>query len=331
MEKLVSVIVPAYNIEEHIGRCLESILNQTYRNLEIIVVDDGSNDQTRGIIDQYAKKDKRIVVIHKKNGGVSAARNSGIDIASGDYISFVDGDDQIENDMYETLVTMLETENADIAHCGYRMVFPNRTDYYYNTKIKKIQTQEEGLIDLLLGEKIQPTLNNKLYRRNLFKNIRLDEKLKINEDLEVNYRLFKKSRKSVYYDIALYFYMIRSSSASKTNSTFIKLRDSLDVLNRIYQNENNEKVKATVYYRYIYLLMSICRTKDMQEEIKGLKKECRKVLRQQIKTLEYKKYISSKLKLMIWGYLRVPVLMNIIYKIYDKKTGSSKRYEIDGE
>lgn len=331
MGKLVSIIVPAYNIEKYIGRCLESILNQTYKNLEIIVIDDGSNDKTVQIIDEYAKKDKRIIAMHKKNGGVSSARNLGLDIASGDYIGFVDGDDQIENDMYETLVTMLENENADIAHCGYKMIFPNRTDYYYNTKEKKIQTQEEGLIDLLLGEKIQPALYNKLYRKNLFQKIRLDERLRINEDLEVNYRLFKQSKKSIYYDITPYFYMIRSSSATKTNTILVKLRDPLKVLNKIYQNEDNEKVKAIAYYRYIYLLMSVCRIKETQKEIKEFKEECRKILKQQIKTAEYKKYIKLKLKVMIFGYLKMPTFMNIIYKIYDKKTGASKRYEIDGE
>ena len=144
-EKLVSVIIPAYNIEDYIGRCLDSIISQTYKNLEIIVVDDGSRDYTGEILDNYAKKDRRIKVIHKENGGVSSARNKGIEAAEGDYIGFIDGDDLIEPGMYKTLVDLLEEENADIAHCGYQMVFPDRVDYYYNTGKKKIQTKEEGL------------------------------------------------------------------------------------------------------------------------------------------------------------------------------------------
>ena len=127
-EKLVSVIIPAYNIEDYIGRCLDSIISQTYKNLEIIVVDDGSRDHTGEILDNYAKKDRRIKVIHKENGGVSSARNKGIEAAEGDYIGFIDGDDLIESEMYKTLVDLLEEENADIAHCGYQMVFPDRID-----------------------------------------------------------------------------------------------------------------------------------------------------------------------------------------------------------
>ena len=132
-EKLVSVIIPAYNIEDYIGRCLDSIISQTYKNLEIIVVDDGSKDHTGEILDNYAKKDRRIKVIHKENGGVSSARNKGIEVAEGDYIGFIDGDDLIEPGMYKTLVDLLEEENADIAHCGYQMVFPDRIDYSHNT------------------------------------------------------------------------------------------------------------------------------------------------------------------------------------------------------
>ena len=113
-EKLVSVIIPAYNIEDYIGRCLDSIISQTYKNLEIIVVDDGSRDYTGEILDNYAKKDRRIKVIHKENGGVSSARNKGIEAAEGDYIGFIDGDDLIEPEMYKTLVDLLEEENADI-------------------------------------------------------------------------------------------------------------------------------------------------------------------------------------------------------------------------
>ena len=186
-EKLVSVIIPAYNIEDYIGRCLDSIISQTYKNLEIIVVDDGSRDHTGEILDNYAKKDRRIKVIHKENGGVSSARNKGIEAAEGDYIGFIDGDDLIESEMYKTLVDLLEEENADIAHCGYQMVFPDRVDYYHNTGKKKIQTTEEGLKDLLSGEMIEPGLVNKLYKKELIKNCRLDETVKINEDLLMNF------------------------------------------------------------------------------------------------------------------------------------------------
>lgn len=148
MEPLISVIIPAYNIENYIERCMESVCRQTYRNLEIIVVDDGSKDQTGTVIDRMAQKDSRIIPIHKMNEGVSAARNTGLDRARGEYIGFVDGDDFIEENMYEFLLKNAQKYQADISHCGYQMVFPDRIDYYYNTGAIIIQDQRQGVYDL---------------------------------------------------------------------------------------------------------------------------------------------------------------------------------------
>ena len=291
-EKLVSVIIPAYNIEDYIGRCLDSIISQTYKNLEIIVVDDGSRDRTGEILDDYVKKDPRMKVVHKKNGGVSSARNTGIDIAEGDYIGFVDGDDRIDPKLFETLVKLINEENADIAHCGYQMVFPDRVDYYYNTGKRVIQTKEQGLKDLLAGEMIEPALYNKLYKRELFENVRLNESLKINEDLDVNYRLFKKSQKSIYYDLPLYSYMIRKNSATGSNTVIRKNEDSLKVLEQIKNDCKSEKeIYSIAYRRYVYLLMAICR---MDIDQITYQKSKRDILKKELKTKDFKQYISSK-------------------------------------
>lgn len=330
-EKLVSVIIPAYNIEDYIGRCLDSIISQTYKNLEIIVVDDGSRDHTGEILDNYAKKDRRIKVIHKENGGVSSARNKGIEVAEGDYIGFIDGDDLIEPEMYKILVDLLEEENADIAHCGYQMVFPDRVDYYHNTGKKKIQTTEEGLKDLLSGEIIEPGLVNKLYKKELIKNCRLDETVKINEDLLMNYQLFKLSQKSVYYDITPYSYMIRSSSATGANSLITKREDSLRVLNQIKDDCINNNLLPTIYKRYIYLLMAICRD-DLKDRLyMEYQKKQRKKLKKELKTDIFKSCIPKKLKYMSLFSCYFPHIMKIIYKMYDLKTGTSKKYLINGE
>lgn len=330
-EKLVSVIIPAYNIEDYIGRCLDSIISQTYKNLEIIVVDDGSRDHTGEILDNYAKKDRRIKVIHKENGGVSSARNKGIEAAEGDYIGFIDGDDLIEPEMYKILVDLLEEENADIAHCGYQMVFPDRVDYYHNTGKKKIQTTEEGLKDLLSGEIIEPGLVNKLYKKELIKNCRLDETVKINEDLLMNYQLFKLSQKSVYYDITPYSYMIRSSSATGVNSLITKREDSLRVLNQIKDDCINNNLLPTIYKRYIYLLMAICRD-DLKDRLyMEYQKKQRKQLKKELKTDIFKSCIPKKLKYMSLFSCYLPHIMKIIYKMYDLKTGTSKKYLVNEE
>ena len=330
-EKLVSVIIPAYNIEDYIGRCLDSIISQTYKNLEIIVVDDGSRDYTGEILDNYAKKDRRIKVIHKENGGVSSARNKGIEAAEGDYIGFIDGDDLIESEMYKTLVDLLEEENADIAHCGYQMVFPDRIDYYHNTGKKKIQTTEEGLKDLLSGEMIEPGLVNKLYKKELIKNCRLNETVKINEDLLMNYQLFKLSQKSVYYDITPYSYMIRSSSATGANSLITKREDSLRVLNQIKDDCINNNLLSIIYKRYIYLLMAICRDGLKDKSYMKYQKKQRKQLKKELKTDVFKSCIPKKLKYMSLFSCYFPHIMKIIYKMYDLKTGTSKKYLVNKE
>lgn len=326
-EKLVSVIIPAYNIEDYIGRCLDSIISQTYKNLEIIVVDDGSRDRTGEILDDYVKKDPRMKVVHKKNGGVSSARNTGIDIAEGDYIGFVDGDDRIDPKLFETLVKLINEENADIAHCGYQMVFPDRVDYYYNTGKRVIQTKEQGLKDLLAGEMIEPALYNKLYKRELFENVRLNESLKINEDLDANYRLFKKSQKSIYYDLPLYSYMIRKNSATGSNTVIRKNEDSLKVLEQIKNDCKSEKeIYSIAYRRYVYLLMAICR---MDIDQITYQKSKRDILKKELKTKDFKQYISSKLKIMSWLSCYFPAIIKLIYKAYDLKTGTSKKYKVD--
>ena len=330
-EKLVSVIIPAYNIEDYIGRCLDSIISQTYKNLEIIVVDDGSRDHTGEILDNYAKKDRRIKVIHKENGGVSSARNKGIEAAEGDYIGFIDGDDLIESEMYKTLVDLLEEENADIAHCGYQMVFPDRIDYYHNTGKKKIQTTEEGLKDLLSGEMIEPGLVNKIYKKELIKNCRLDETVKINEDLLMNYQLFKLSQKSVYYDITPYSYMIRSSSATGANSLITKREDALRVLNQIKDDCINNNLLSIIYKRYIYLLMAICRDDLKDRSYIEYQKKQRKQLNKELNTDIFKSCIPKKLKYMSLFSCYLPHIMKVIYKMYDLKTGTSKKYLVNKE
>ena len=124
MKVEVSIVIPAYNIASYVGKCLESVLAQTLKDIEVIVVDDGSTDETVEVIKLYKNKDKRIKLIQKENGGVTSARLAGIRVATGEYIGFVDGDDQIEADMYERLLANAIKYHADISHCGYQMVFP---------------------------------------------------------------------------------------------------------------------------------------------------------------------------------------------------------------
>ena len=259
---IVSIIVPAYNIDNYISRCLDSLLNQEYQKLEIIVVDDGSTDDTGKIIDQYAAIDPRIVPIHKENGGVSSARLAGILRATGTYIGFVDGDDYVEPGMYKHLLANAIKYQADISHCGYKMVFPNgRIDYYYNTGRKGVQDNLEGLGDLLKGERIEPGLVNKIYKKSIVTDMlcagEMNISVKTNEDLLMNYYLFKRADASFFEDFCPYHYILRNASAatSKVNRNKIldpvivrkTIKDDTDSESTLYPIITNSYLRALIY------------------------------------------------------------------------------------
>ena len=150
MNSLISVIVPIYNVEKYLDRCVESIINQTYKNLEIILVDDGSPDNCTQMCDDYAKKDSRIRVVHKENGGLSDARNAGMEVATGEYVSFIDSDDYISLDFYETLFQTMIDNDSDIVECSVVKFYENGKfdEYSDDQMIKNFNTVDglEGLI-----------------------------------------------------------------------------------------------------------------------------------------------------------------------------------------
>lgn len=230
----VSIIVPIYNLENEINVCVSSIVSQTYQDIEIILVDDGSTDGSKAAIEKWAHIDKRIIPVFKENGGVTSARLAGIKQSSGDWIGFVDGDDWIEPDMIQILMNNAELYDADISHCGFEIDFTDgRVRYFYNTGRLVQQDKITGLKDLLSGEFIEPGLWNKLFHKTLFHSLLhnevMDYSIKNNEDLLMNYYLFKESKKSVYQDICPYHYIARQSSASRAKLSINRLLDPIKV------------------------------------------------------------------------------------------------------
>ena len=311
---LISVIVPVYNLENYIERCLKSIQNQTYSNIEIIVVDDGSIDDSWNVINRIAKEDNRIIPIHKENGGVSSARMLGLANANGEWIGFVDGDDEIEEDMYEVLINNAFECNADISHCGYKMIFNDgRITSFYDTKVKKIQDNTTGVIDLLEGDLIEPGLCNKLYKKSLFEDIELDTNIKINEDLLLNYYLFKNSQLSIFEDLTKYHYLIRDNSASRSKLNDYKIYDPIRV-KEVILNDADDEYKSTAQKVFLRTLIYVYNSLIINEgDFVNDKKKIRKMI---FSNRCYCSLLNSKLKIMTNMIMLIPNFYKIIYKIY---------------
>lgn len=223
MEPLISIIVPIYNVEKYLNRCIESIVNQTYKNLEIILVDDGSPDNCPQICDQWKEKDNRIKVIHKENGGLSDARNVGLDITQGEYIAFVDSDDYIHVKMYETLITVLLEKDCDIVQCDFSKVADGQqvNNELLEYKVKEYNVKE-ALYSLINENPLKQVVWNKLYKKYIFDTLRF-EVGKLNEDDFFTYQAFDKCKKICSINVSLYYYLVRDTSIMGEKFTIRRL------------------------------------------------------------------------------------------------------------
>lgn len=335
MNDKISIIIPAFNIQDYLGNTLDSVLAQSYDNLEIIVVNDGSKDNTGSILDDYAQKDSRIKAIYQENSGVTSARLCGIQAASGAYIGFVDGDDFIEPQMYMRLMENAKRFDADISHCGYQMVFPaGRIDYYYNTGRIVKQEGKQGCTDLLSGNFVEPGLWNKLYRRELFEGLDswMDKSIKINEDLLMNFYLFRKAEKCVFEDVCPYHYVLHQGSAATAQLNKHKLKDPLSVLH-ILQKEATDipELNQIVERRIIYQLVNSATMQpgDQRELIVPFRREARRELRQRLWGTLINHSCGNKLKLMaLWAAIW-PASYGWVHRVYAKATGLDKKYSVE--
>lgn len=209
MEPLISVIVPIYGVEAYLHQCVDSLLTQTHKNLEIILVDDGSPDGCGAICDEYAAKDSRVRVIHKKNGGLSDARNAGIDVAQGEYIGFVDSDDWVMPDMYEYLLQGILGYQTDISYCGYVNVRTAWIDYR-NEETDKVYTTETALNELFF-DRLGNFAWNKLYKAELWQDVRFPVGKNF-EDIRTTYKLFERASRIAILKEPKYYYRIREDS-----------------------------------------------------------------------------------------------------------------------
>lgn len=231
MNPLISIIVPVYNVEDYLDRCVESIVNQTYKNIEIILVDDGSPDNCPRMCDDWTKKDNRIIVIHKENGGQSSARNEALKIAKGDLIGFVDSDDCIDSTMYEKLMDCLNDNNCDIVECT-KIDFDNQTPKCISIGSGNVLVfnRKEAIEDFIKEKHFKSTVWNMLLKSSIAKNVMFDEG-KTHEDILWPYRAYMMAERISYIDYALYYYYQRPNSTM--NKEYSERRfDGLDALEK---------------------------------------------------------------------------------------------------
>lgn len=212
---LISVVVPIYNVEKYLNECIESIVNQTYNNLEIILVNDGSTDNCAKICDDWINKDERIRVIHKENGGLSSARNAGIDVAKGEYINFIDSDDFISNDFIEFLYGNLIENESDISCCGcYHYFSHSLKEVRHFQNISKTLCSEDAIIYMNTVGYLGVSTCNKLFKISLFEDIRYPIG-KLSEDWFILFKLIDKANKVTYDSSPKYYYRQRNGSITK--------------------------------------------------------------------------------------------------------------------
>lgn len=312
----ISVVVPVYNLEKELPRCLDSILAQTYGNIEVIAVDDGSSDGSRKVLEMYAARDSRVKPVFKENGGVTSARLRGMAEAVGEWIGFVDGDDEIESDMYQRLLDNAQKYDAQISHCGYQMVFADgRVNFFHNSGRLRVQDCSMGVRDLLEGTLVEPGLCNKLFRREVFRGWEMDETIRINEDLLMNYYLFSNAEVSVFDDWCPYHYIVRGSSASRAKLNHHKIYDPIRVKEIIRQAAPAD-IRQDALRAYVNTCINIYHTL-LTAQI-PLREDLRKVRDLLKRETEVFHLLGRKRALMAHMIVRAPLIYKPVYRFYGR-------------
>lgn len=309
---MISVIIPVYKSESYIDKCLESVINQTYSDLEIILIDDGSPDRSGEIIEQWALKDNRIKVIHQENSGPSKARNVGLDLAKGDEIIFIDGDDIVSVEMCDKLHNLLNIYNCQIAICGIKHIFDSNEITFDKSNVINVYTPKEAILDMWYQKTIIPSPCARIFKRSIFNDIRFKENI-IFEDVEIMPRLFEVASTIVYSNEELYGYYHHEGSIT-TNPFSQK---DLDILNICETNLKFATTKDDDYLRaaYSYYVVGALRVylnapKHFVESI--TKSKC--IIDKYGKIVLRDKEIRKKLKYSLLLYFYAKPFLKLIYR-----------------
>lgn len=314
----LSIIVPIYNVEKYLSRCIESILNQTFKDFELILVNDGSTDNCKEICEKYKRMDSRIIVANKKNGGLSSARNLGIDISKGDYIGFVDSDDFIDVHMYEILLNTINSYDSDIVICDYYKVNEYDIKKYEKMKSNNKDIKIENInnidaIERIITRDIKIVVAwNKIYKRSLFDNLRYKEGV-ICEDEFLAHRIFYKCNKVSIINQKLYYYIQRKGSiinspfSPKDFDKIYAIKDRVDFLNeKKITNLIDKAEKSFIDYFVWNYFVGYQRLENIEYELKRLKKEFNSVFYRILDN----KFISLNEKITLFILYLSPYLYN---------------------
>ncbi|MBR5340087.1 MAG: glycosyltransferase [Lachnospiraceae bacterium] len=314
----LSIIVPVYKVEQYLDKCIESILAQTFTEYELILVDDGSPDNCGKMCDEWAGKDQRIRVIHKENGGLSDARNAGLDAAQGEYIGFVDSDDYVHPELFERLLRNADLHQADISMCGYVNVYPSGERQRNTDEAVLVWTQEEAIYHILKGKEVSVHAYTKLYRRELFNGVRYQKGV-ISEDAYIIMDIMDKVRVAVFTPMSLYYYVHRANSI---NTSAYEKKDLTRIeahhKNYLYIKEKYPAFEKLAYDRYLAANAYVADKSIMSKT--GLKtpevKACIGILRDNYGKVLSSDYFRARRKILIGIMLVSKGLYRTIIRLF---------------
>ena len=300
----ISVIVPVYNVEPYLERCFDSVAAQSYQNLEILLIDDGSTDGSGELCEELAERDERVRVIHKKNGGLGSARNTGIRAATGQILSFVDSDDWIEPGMYETLTEIMHREQAGIIACGIQRVTETGEVSYYNDKLDErcVYSVEEALRELPRNERLSNSMCNKLFRRETIEGLSINEQIAY-EDNPFTPQCIARAGRVAYTAEPFYCYFERQGSISRKRFSIREFdRITADRMRLDFYHENFPQCEDAAAIAYIGSCLKVYYQARNCGEARTQRTQLRQKLRQTIQAypdLPYSEKQRAKAKLFV--------------------------------
>lgn len=305
-QDIVSIIIPVYNVEKYLIRCLDSVINQSYKNIEIILIDDGSTDASGSICDDFVRRDTRIKAIHKENTGSADSRNKGMKIAKGNYIGFVDSDDWISTDMYEVMINTIKKYKADVVVCNYNEIAGvDKHNITADSTSSIIEFRDKELIEEIILEKRNTGISyapwRAMFKREIIKGIGF-ETGRYYEDLLFITKAFMKIKQGVYINKRLYNYVIHNESVTHSEKTMKHIVDIIEqtiiqigILESELPNKTVDFCKRKFYFLVISLYKEMKKKNHMKEEIKYLKEILKSLKKNKWNLIEKNMKISTKL------------------------------------